>query len=211
MPVGGQVVDIYKNVLVIYGLNNGPDVSSLQLSGATSTGISELFIQSGYGLAAGNLLLGPSFTSNSGGGPGEVVQTGGTVTMDTGSNVSVDGISTYALSGTGFLNAYNETVAGFFTDNGGHNTLASGASLTNTGSYSIYNSGVLGADTIVNSGTFNQSTASSLGGTSTANVSFSNTGTYLYTGGNIHRLHDQQRRWIDQHLHGWDSLRAGGG
>jgi autotransporter-associated beta strand protein len=184
-PTDGQVVDLFKTANVNYAPPTVPALNTLQLSGATASGLSALFIPSGYNLTTANLQLGPGATSNTAGGPGEIVQSGGQVTGTSSSPllVNVDSVSTYALSSSGILNAGTEQLAGFFTENSGTNELAAGGILTNSGTYTIFNNGALDCDSIANSGTFNQSVGAVLQGVTAPTTSFTNNGTYLYSGG----------------------------
>jgi fibronectin-binding autotransporter adhesin len=185
VPSTLQTVDLFKTATVIYTLSSAVDYAAVQISAANSSAgnYSLLLLQSGTNLETTNLDLGSGATSNTGGGAGEISQSGGIVIMDAGGTVAIDSTSIYALSGSGFLNAYTEQFAGTFSQTGGSNGLASGFTLTNTGSYVIYNSSKLNADNIVNSGIFNQSTGSAVGGTTALTTSFTNNGTYLYSGG----------------------------
>jgi fibronectin-binding autotransporter adhesin len=186
VPTNGTDADILKDAQANYNVSNtsAPDLGALQLAGGTSLGTSaELLMQQNSTLEAGSIYLGGSNTGQngylSGTGVGFLNEDPGNVDIDPGGILAVDSISEYQMLSSSNLTAYNEQLAGIFIENSGSNSLGAGSILNNSGTYTIENSGVLRADYIVNSGTFNQS-LSSIAGTATSNTSFTNYGLYIF-------------------------------
>jgi autotransporter-associated beta strand protein len=186
VPAAGYAVNMFKLGNVTYTATSAVDLQSLQIAGSSNTSLMELTISSSSAnLESMGLYLGPGATNNSTGGYGEVIQSNGIVTLDPGSLLSIDSISTYSLSGSGYLNGYNESNAGTFTQNGGQNLLDAGGTFNNSGTYTAENGGSFTADYIINSGFFNQSYGATVKATSSLNTSLNvitNSGIYQLAG-----------------------------
>jgi autotransporter-associated beta strand protein len=200
VPATGDVADVFKTtaVAVSYNVYNSSssnlsspaDLKAVQIAGNTSTGTA-IFSLTASGtslpyLKTGSLYVGVGVTGQNGyargAGPGEVVQSAGTLTIDSPGVLQIDTTSYYLLSGSGLLSANNETNAGTFTQSGGSNILSTGMTLNNSGTYTATGTGVLQADVINNTGTFNLS-GGTVEGFSTIGTSLANNGTFTFTSG----------------------------
>jgi autotransporter-associated beta strand protein len=193
VPVTGNVADDFKSITLTYNVttvSGAADLAAVQVAGNTSSGTAILSLSSSSGspyLDTGELFIGAGVTGQSGyaagAGPGQVVQSAGTINIDQYGVLAIDPNSLYSLSGTGVVLAYNEQNAGSFSQNGGSNLLAGGAVLTNTGTYTDVSTGQISADLINNTGTFNVA-GGTIAGTSSV-LNFTNNGTLLYSSGTI--------------------------
>ena len=192
VPVTGYVADIFKNINVTYNVTTNvspPIPTAVQIAGNTSTGTATLTLAPSSGstyLETLGLYIGAGVTGQNGYAPGagigQVLQSAGSITVDAGGVLAIDPISSYSLSGSGFISAANEQNAGTFTQTGGQNLMSGGSTLTNTGTYVDATSSILSADSILNSGVFNLS-GGAVQGPTTGVVTFNNTGTFLYSSG----------------------------
>ncbi len=194
VPGGGAIADIFKATSCTYNYNGSSvKLAAVQVA-AGGTFQFTTASSSGDVLEVGSLAIGGTNTGAAGGntctGAGTVTQQAGTVEVDSGGSLAVDAASSYALSASGNIySSSNEQLAGIFSQSGGFNDVSGGSSLTNSGLYSINNTsgGLLNSDSIVNSGTFNQSGATLEGTTTGAGgtFSFTNSGAFNYTLGNF--------------------------
>jgi fibronectin-binding autotransporter adhesin len=189
-PAAGNVADVFKSgSTASYNLGaTSPDLLAVQVAGNTSTGTAVLSMGASSYLDTGSLYVGAGVTGqngyNSSIGYGQVIQNQGTISIDPGGVVEIDSNSSYTLSGTGSLSAYNEQNAGTFSHSGGTNVLGSGSTLSNSGTYILSSTATLSVDSTNNTGTFNQQGGTIQGATS-ANTTFTNNGTFIYSAGSF--------------------------
>jgi autotransporter-associated beta strand protein len=192
VPSSGTTVQITKATTVNYTISAPTiDLLGVDIAGGSAGFSAGLQISSNSFLDTDGMLLGSTFFGSGINAPGTVTQLGGTVTIDPGGLFEVDSNSLYSMTSTlATLIANNEILQGTFTENNGSNQLTGGSKLNNQGVYLLTNTAILHADSIVNTGTFNQSGSTSIiqGTTSAngvANASFNNSGSYSYNTGSF--------------------------
>jgi autotransporter-associated beta strand protein len=190
LPAAGDVADLFTAEQINYDISAASAVplQALQIAAGNTASPAILTLQSGTLLqVTGGIYLGGSLTganaTNTSTGPGQIQQLAGQVDLGTTGLLAVDPTSSYQLGNSATLTSGNQQLAGLFTQSGSaSNTLAAGATLINSGTYSIQDTATLSTDTLSNTGTFNQFGGSIAGATQPV-MNFNNSGTYSYTAG----------------------------